>query len=486
MAGGQRPRSRAGRVRRQAPDPRGLRRPERLPGQGHVPAARRQARSPTTSAWAAAAVFCPDEATANAIQGGTRVVDGEVFWHPFQVRFHEWLKKNARRPRREALRKDLEVHLQRLAAAGDQRRPRLGVVGELGLRHGLLRLRHLPARLGPDAARRRAPGGQGHHPGRPDHGRRPPELRDAHREGQRQRLLADQRRAVVLPPRHRRRDPEGALRDLLAALDHRGLGPRLRPEQVRRFAGALRPRHALRLVHHGQLEADRQHVGQEGGGILGDATDDPRFQKVMDRYHELYSYLYCREAGGAAVAANPWSSRTHMSPHQAAANWENDAAPLEGRAGPRPDRQRQRRRRVVRRAAQGLLRPDLPRPPGARSGSASASRASSASAAAPSASSPCPARAPSWPARCTSPTARAWTRRSGRTSTVHSLVGERWDGSPLVAAHQRARGRPAQRQHRHQLRRDPQRPRQVRRAATPTTPTRSTAPCSWPSPTTPG
>ena len=53
------------------------------------------------------AVFAPDPATAGAIQGGTTVVDGEVFWHPFQVRFHEWLKKNplAGNP----LRKDLEA-----------------------------------------------------------------------------------------------------------------------------------------------------------------------------------------------------------------------------------------------------------------------------------------------------------------------------------------------------------------------------------------
>ena len=45
----------------------------------------------------------------------------------------------------------------------------------------------------------------------------------------------------------------------------------------------------------------------KGGGILGDAVDDPRFQKVVDRYQELYSYLHCREANGTAVAANPWS-----------------------------------------------------------------------------------------------------------------------------------------------------------------------------------
>src|SRR5205085_9642020 len=57
------------------------------------------------------AVFAPDEATANAIQGGTIVADGEVFWHPFQVRFHEWLRKNPLNgtPQQKELRKDLEA-----------------------------------------------------------------------------------------------------------------------------------------------------------------------------------------------------------------------------------------------------------------------------------------------------------------------------------------------------------------------------------------
>jgi hypothetical protein len=51
-------------------------------------------------------VFAPDAATANAIQGGTIVVDNEVFWHPFQVRFHAWLKKNQGDA---VLRKELEA-----------------------------------------------------------------------------------------------------------------------------------------------------------------------------------------------------------------------------------------------------------------------------------------------------------------------------------------------------------------------------------------
>lgn len=41
----------------------------------------------------APAVFAPDAATAKAIQGGAIYHDGKVFWHGFQVRLHDWLKK---------------------------------------------------------------------------------------------------------------------------------------------------------------------------------------------------------------------------------------------------------------------------------------------------------------------------------------------------------------------------------------------------------
>lgn len=41
----------------------------------------------------ATAVYAPDEATARAVQGGAIYHDGQVFWHGFQVRFHDWLKK---------------------------------------------------------------------------------------------------------------------------------------------------------------------------------------------------------------------------------------------------------------------------------------------------------------------------------------------------------------------------------------------------------
>lgn len=38
------------------------------------------------------AVFAPDEATAKALHGGAILHDGQVFWQPYQVKLHDWLK----------------------------------------------------------------------------------------------------------------------------------------------------------------------------------------------------------------------------------------------------------------------------------------------------------------------------------------------------------------------------------------------------------
>ena len=42
--------------------------------------------------YAVAAVFAADDKTARAVQGGAIYHDDRVFWHPFQVRLHDWLK----------------------------------------------------------------------------------------------------------------------------------------------------------------------------------------------------------------------------------------------------------------------------------------------------------------------------------------------------------------------------------------------------------
>jgi hypothetical protein len=88
-------------------------------------------QQPKTGAFAdyvgmgSSAIFAFDEATANAIQGGTLVVDHEVFWHPFQARCHEWLKKNPLNAdgKPKALRTELEAEFNgfRLLETGDGR-----------------------------------------------------------------------------------------------------------------------------------------------------------------------------------------------------------------------------------------------------------------------------------------------------------------------------------------------------------------------------
>ena len=42
---------------------------------------------------AVSAVFAPSKTTAKAIQGGAIYHDDRVFWHPYQVRLHDWLKQ---------------------------------------------------------------------------------------------------------------------------------------------------------------------------------------------------------------------------------------------------------------------------------------------------------------------------------------------------------------------------------------------------------
>jgi hypothetical protein len=44
--------------------------------------------------YAVAAVACPDEETARQIQNGALSEDGEVFWQPFQIQLHRWLRKH--------------------------------------------------------------------------------------------------------------------------------------------------------------------------------------------------------------------------------------------------------------------------------------------------------------------------------------------------------------------------------------------------------
>ncbi len=277
------------------------------------------------------AVFAPDEATARAVAGGTVVVDGETFWHPFQVRFHRWLKANALSATAEqrALRKELEaIHNGFwLLETGDGRGSAswtnwayaMGYYGCHVFRPGWALVR------------------------RPDV---PAEVKALIREGL---LVAGDRLSFAT---HIEKVNGNAFAQINVALwyAHKATGDGLQKERFETFwrrwttegwgAGSGLSRsgdaqeHFAHDMHYGSYLLDNWAAGGntwvKGGGILGD-SDDPRFQKVVDRYRELYSYLHCREASGAPVAANPWSGRTHMAAHPskgaAALPWKGERGP---------------------------------------------------------------------------------------------------------------------------------------------------------------
>lgn len=279
-----------------------------------------------------AAVFAPDEATANAIQGGTVVVDNDVFWHPFQVRFHEWLKKNPLSDQKE-LRTELETVFNafRLLETSDGRGSSswsnwayaMGYYGCHVFRPGW-------------ALMRRSDVPQG--------------AKDLIKEGL---IMAGDRLSFAT---HIEKVNGNAFAQINVALwyCHRATGDAMQKERFETFwqrwttegwgvgSGLSRSgdaqEHFAHDMHYGSYIMDNwKQTGNtwvKPGGILADATDDPRFQKVIDRYKELYTYLYCREMDKRPIDANPWSARTSASAHVGTINWESPQNPWKGDPGP--------------------------------------------------------------------------------------------------------------------------------------------------------
>lgn len=261
-------------------------------------------------------IFAPDEVTANAIQGGTVVVDNEVFWHPFQVRFHEWLKKNPldATDEQKKLRKMLEAEFNgmRLLETSDGRGASswpnwayaLGYYGCRIFKSGWILMRRDDV---------------------------PKEIKDIIREGL---IMAGDRLSFATAIE---KVNGNAFSQINVALwySHRATGDAIQKERFETFwnrwstegwgpgsglsASGDSQEHFAHDMGYGSYImnnwAATDNTWVKEGGILGDATDDPRFQQVMDRYYELYSYLCCHEVGkggapGRAIAANPWSART--------------------------------------------------------------------------------------------------------------------------------------------------------------------------------
>lgn len=261
------------------------------------------------------AVFAPDEATANAIQGGTVVVDDTVFWHPFQVRFHDWLKKNPVAGDK-LLRKDLEAILNgfRLLETSDGRGTAswtnwayaMGYYGCHIFRPGWVLMRRADV---------------------------PADVKEIIKEGL---LIAGDRLSFAT---HMEKVNGNSFAQINVALwyAHRATGDAMQKDRFETFwkrwttegwgvGTGLSPsgdaqEHFAHDMNYGAYLMDNWkgsgNTWVQGGGILGDATDDPRFQKVVDRYRELYSYLHCFEANGGVIAANPWSGRTSPAAHRA-------------------------------------------------------------------------------------------------------------------------------------------------------------------------
>jgi hypothetical protein len=293
---------------------------------------------PKTNAWreyvgmGSQAVWAETPQTALALQGGVTVVDGEPFWHPFQIRFHRWLAAHPLNGSEadRALRTELEALFNgfRLLETSDGR-------GGRGWHNWAYSMGYYGCRVfrpGWDLMARPA---------------LPADLKALIREGL---IMAGDRLSFATGME---RVNGNAFSQINVALwySHHATQDALQKERFEVFwdrwanegwgpgAGLSRSgdsqEHFAHDAHYGSYLLDNW-LGREwiSHGILADAKDDPRFQRVVERYRDLYTYLYCRESNGKPIAANPWSSRTNPWAHAQTNNWEFGGHVWKGLPGP--------------------------------------------------------------------------------------------------------------------------------------------------------
>ena len=277
------------------------------------------------------ALFAPDAATAMALRGGTMVEDEELFWHPFQARFHRWLKAHPldANDSEKALRKDLEAIFNsfRLLETSDGRGSYswvnwaygMGYYGCRIFRPGWLLMKRDDV---------------------------PADVKAIIREGL---IMGGDRLSFAAGGE---RVNGNAFSQINVALwyCHQATGDAMQKERFETFfdrwlhegwgAGAGLSKsgdsqeHFSHDMHYGSYIMDNWRGGTwVKEGILDDAKDEPRFKQVIERYRELYTYLYCRD-GKVAIAANPWSTRTAASAQVGTPNWELDNHTWKGDPGP--------------------------------------------------------------------------------------------------------------------------------------------------------
>lgn len=278
------------------------------------------------------ALYADSPELAMTLRGGTFIENGELYWHPFQARFQRWLRDN----------------------------PMDGSEAERELHAELTNIANLFRLLGPSDARGAlswtnlayAMGYYGFRVFRPgwvlmNRDDVPEEARELIREG----LIISGDRLSMATGIEAINGNAFAQIPVALWYAHRATGDELLEERFEIFwerwknegwgrGTGLSPsgdaqEHLAHDSHYGSYLLDNWRGGTwVNPGILDDATDDPRFQEVIERYRDLYSYLYTRDGNGRPVAANPWSSRTHMHPSFEERNWRLDGREWKGDPGP--------------------------------------------------------------------------------------------------------------------------------------------------------
>jgi hypothetical protein len=273
------------------------------------------------------AVFAPDERTARALQGGALYHDGQVFWHMFQVRFHDWLK--VRKPDAD-LDKDLralELLLRAISPGDGPGTPdwtnwgySFGYYGTKVWRPSWLLMQR---------------------------GDVPQEAKEIIREGV---ILCGDRLSFAAGME---RVNGNAFAQIPVALWYcqAATGDKLNKERYNVYFDRFRTEgwgEGAGISKSGDCQEHFTHdsgygsyiidnwVGRTGGGgtwvpdgILAD-TDDPRFQETFNRILNVFSHVACRDAN-----AYPWNGRINDGPVEAA--WKNLKGPYAPKCDPGPD-----------------------------------------------------------------------------------------------------------------------------------------------------
>jgi hypothetical protein len=247
------------------------------------------------------AVLCPDQKTAQALKGGAIYANGKVYWHPWQVRFDNWLDSSKADAALTTTLRQLQPYFHRIGPS-DGRDASGWVNWAYAMGYYGFKIWRPCWLLSKDAST-------------------PPELMSIIREAcvmtaDRLSFALDMERvngnAFAQIPVHLWY-AQAITGDKLLKERYDVWFERWRNEGWGEGAGISRSgdsqEHFAHDADYGSYIIDNW-LGKSGGGgtwvqhgILAD-TDDPRFQQVFDRMMNLFSHVWCRDA-----LAYPWNSR---------------------------------------------------------------------------------------------------------------------------------------------------------------------------------